>query len=163
DGFDGSWVAHPDLVPICREIFDGVLGDTPNQIDKQRTDVDVSAADLLAVDHTPGGITQAGLRGNINVALQYLATWMGGNGGVASHHLMEDAATAESSRSQIWQWLHNDVTLDDGPKVTPELVKHIIDEELTTIRTSLGKAFDEGLFKQAKELFIEVALDRDYV
>ncbi|HIY41536.1 MAG TPA: malate synthase A, partial [Candidatus Nocardiopsis merdipullorum] len=163
DGFDGSWVAHPDLVPICREIFDGVLGDKPNQIDKQRTDVDVSAADLLAVDQTPGGITQAGLRGNINVALQYLATWMGGNGAVAIHNLMEDAATAEISRSQIWQWLHNDVTLDDGPKVTPELVKQIIDEELTTIRTSLGQAFDEGLFKQAKELFIEVALDRDYV
>ena len=163
DGFDGSWVAHPDLVPICREIFDGVLGDKPNQIDKQRTDVDVSAADLLAVDQTPGGITQAGLRGNINVALQYLATWMGGNGAVAIHNLMEDAATAEISRSQIWQWLHNDVTLDDGPKVTPELVKQIIDEELATIRTSLGQAFDEGLFQQAKELFIEVALDRDYV
>src|SRR5699024_6361087 len=163
DGFDGSLVAHPDLVPICREIFDGVLGDKPNQIDKQRTDVDVSAADLLAVDQTPGGITQAGLRGNINVALQYLATWMGGNGAVAIHNLMEDAATAEISRSQIWQWLHNDVTLDDGPKVTPELVKQIIDEELTTIRTSLGEAFDEGLFQQAKELFIEVALDRDYV
>ena len=163
DGFDGSWVAHPDLVPICREIFDGVLGDKPNQIDKQRPDVEVTAADLLSVDQTPGGVTKAGLRANINVALQYLAAWMGGNGAVAIHNLMEDAATAEISRSQIWQWLHNDVTLDDGPKVTAELVKQIIEEELVTIAESLGAGYDEDLFGQAKELFTEVALDDEYV
>ncbi|CAL9413878.1 Malate synthase [Nocardiopsis dassonvillei] len=163
DGFDGSWVAHPDLVPIAMEIFDGVLGEKPNQIDKQRPEVEVTAADLLAVDRTPGGVTQAGLRGNINVALQYLAAWMGGNGAVAIHNLMEDAATAEISRSQIWQWLHNGVTLDDGPEVTAELVTRIIDEELATIRESLGAAFDEGLYKQAKELFSEVALADEYV
>ncbi|WP_028647204.1 malate synthase A [Nocardiopsis sp. CNT312] len=162
DGFDGSWVAHPDLVPVCREIFDGVLGERPNQIDKQRPDVEVSAADLLAVDKTEGGVTLAGLRGNINVALQYLATWMGGTGAVAIHNLMEDAATAEISRSQIWQWLHNDVTLDDGPKVTAGLVKQIIDEEMANIRQGLGKAFDEGLYQQAGELFAEVALADDY-
>ncbi|MFL1379263.1 malate synthase A [Nocardiopsis protaetiae] len=163
DGFDGSWVAHPDLVPIAMEIFDGVLGEKPNQIDKKRPEVEVSAADLLAVDRTPGGVTQTGLRGNVNVALQYLAAWMGGNGAVAIHNLMEDAATAEISRSQIWQWLHNGVTLDDGPEVTAELVTQIIDEELATIRESLGAAFDEDLYKQAKELFSEVALADEYV
>ncbi|GAB2491306.1 malate synthase A [Nocardiopsis aegyptia] len=163
DGFDGSWVAHPDLVPVAKEIFDGVLGERPNQIDKKRPEVEVSAADLLAVDKTEGGVTLAGLRGNINVALQYLATWMGGNGAVAIHNLMEDAATAEISRSQIWQWLHNDVTLDGGEKVTAELIKQIIDEELATIRGSLGDAFDEALYQQASELFTEVALADDYV
>lgn len=163
DGFDGSWVAHPDLVPVAKEIFDGVLGENPNQISKQRPDVDVSAADLLAVDRTPGGISAAGLRANVNVALQYLATWMGGNGAVAIHNLMEDAATAEISRSQIWQWLHNDVTLEDGPKVTADLVRTIIDEELVTIREALGEAFDETLYQQAKELFSEVALADEYV
>ncbi len=115
------------------------------------------------MDKTEGGVTLTGLRNNINVALQYLATWMGGNGAVAIHNLMEDAATAEISRSQIWQWLHNDVTLDDGPKVTAELVKQIIDEELTTIRGALGDAFDEALYQQASELFAEVALADDYV
>ncbi len=163
DGFDGSWVAHPDLVPVAKEIFDGVLGERPHQIDKQRPEVEVSAADLLAVDRTPGGVTLAGLRGNINVALQYLAAWMGGNGAVAIHNLMEDAATAEISRSQIWQWLHNDVTLDGGEKVTAELVRQIIGEELAAIGQALGSAYDEDLFNQAGELFTEVALDDDYV
>jgi malate synthase len=163
DGFDGSWVAHPDLVPVAMEIFDGVLGERPNQLDKQRPEVEVSASDLLAVSRTPGGVTLTGLRGNINVALQYLASWMGGNGAVAIHNLMEDAATAEISRSQIWQWLHNDITLDNGPKVTVDLVKQIIDEELATIRESLGENFDENLFKQATELFTEVALADEYV
>ncbi|NYH54146.1 MULTISPECIES: malate synthase A [Nocardiopsis] len=163
DGFDGSWVAHPDLVPVAMEVFDGVLGERPNQLDKQRPEVEVSASDLLAVSRTPGGVTLTGLRGNINVALQYLASWMGGNGAVAIHNLMEDAATAEISRSQIWQWLHNDITLDNGPKVTVDLVKQIIDEELATIRESLGENFDENLFKQATELFTEVALADEYV
>ena len=163
DGFDGSWVAHPDLVPVAMEIFDGVLGERPNQIDKQRPEVEVTAADLLAVSRTGGGVTMTGLRNNINVALQYLAAWMGGNGAVAIHNLMEDAATAEISRSQIWQWLHNDITLDDGPKVTAELVRRLIDEELSTIRQAQGENFDEGLFKQATELFTEVALADEYV
>ncbi|MFD6099382.1 malate synthase A [Nocardiopsis flavescens] len=163
DGFDGSWVAHPDLVPIAMEVFDGVLGERPHQIDRQRPEVEVSAADLLAVDRTPGGVTLAGLRGNVNVALQYLAAWMGGNGAVAIHNLMEDAATAEISRSQIWQWLHNGITLDDGPEVTAELVSGIIDEELEAIRRAQGEAFDEGLYTQAKELFSEVALADEYV
>lgn len=163
DGFDGSWVAHPGLVPVAMEVFDGVLGERPNQIDKQRPEVEVSAEDLLAVDKTPGGVTLAGLRGNVNVALQYLATWMGGNGAVAIHNLMEDAATAEISRSQVWQWLHNDITLDNGPKVTAELVRGIISEELATIREELGADFDENLYQQAGELFTEVALADEYV
>src|SRR5437660_876025 len=134
DGFDGSWVAHPDLVPLCKEVFDGVLGTNPNQLGRQRDDVHVTAEDLLAVSKTPGTITEAGLRNNISVALQYLASWLGGSGAVGIFNLMEDAATAEISRSQIWQWIHNDVPLDDGRLVTRDLTERLIDEELTKIR-----------------------------
>ena len=102
-------------------MFDAALGDRPNQLGRQRDDVSVTAADLLAVAKTPGVITEAGLRNNVSVGLQYLAAWLGGNGAVAIFNLMEDAATAEISRSQVWQWLHNDVTLDDGPQVTRDL------------------------------------------
>jgi malate synthase len=158
DGFDGSWVAHPDLVPVCKEVFDSFLGDKPNQLDKQRPDVSVTARDLLAVDKTPGGVTEAGLRSNISVALQYLATWLGGNGAVAIFNLMEDAATAEISRSQIWQWVHNDVTLDDGPLVTKDVVERMIDEELAKIRELAGDGFDAARYGQAVALFTEVAL-----
>src|SRR5690349_5095565 len=157
DGFDGSWVAHPDLVPICRDVFDGVLGDRPNQLDRLREDVSVSAAELLAVSETPGDITETGLRNNVDVALRYLAAWMGGLGAVAIHNLMEDAATAEISRSQIWQWIHNDIKLaDTGAVVTKELVERIIDEELAKIKAEPG--YDETLYSQATGLFKEVAL-----
>jgi malate synthase len=162
DGFDGSWVAHPDLVPICREVFDGVLGDQPNQLGKLREEVSVDPADLLAVAKTPGEITEAGLRSNISVGLQYLANWLAGTGAVAIFNLMEDAATAEISRSQIWQWLHNDITLADGPLVTPDLVNQLIGEELTKIRAASGDAFDEAGYEQAVALFREVALADDY-
>jgi malate synthase len=163
DGFDGSWVAHPDLVPICQEIFDGVLGRAPNQLGKQRPEVQVTAADLLAVSQTPGEITEAGLRNNISVGLQYLASWLAGTGAVAIFNLMEDAATAEISRSQIWQWVHNDVTLADGDKVTTELVERLIAEELATIRAQQGNAFSEAGYEQATSLFTDVALADDYV
>jgi malate synthase len=163
DGFDGSWVAHPDLVPLCREVFDGVLGDKPNQLSKLRDDVHVSAAELLAISKTPGDITEAGLRNNVSVGLQYLASWLAGSGAVAIFNLMEDAATAEISRSQIWQWLHNDITLAEGPKVTRELVERVIGEELKTISGQLGDAFDEARYEQATALFSEVALADDYV
>jgi len=163
DGFDGSWVAHPDLVPICREIFDGVLGTAPNQLGKQRPEVEVTAAELLAVSQTPGEITEAGLRNNISVGLQYLASWLHGTGAVAIFNLMEDAATAEISRSQIWQWLHNDVTLAGGPKVTRELVERLIAEELATILAQPGSAVSEAGYEQATSLFTEVALADDYV
>ena len=162
DGFDGSWVAHPDLVPICREVFDGVLGDRPNQLGKLREEVSVDPADLLAVAKTPGEITEAGLRSNVSVGLQYLANWLAGTGAVAIFNLMEDAATAEISRSQIWQWLHNDITLADGPLVTPDLVNQLIGEELTKIRAASGDAFDEAGYEQAVALFREVALADDY-
>jgi len=162
DGFDGSWVAHPDLVPLCREVFDSVLGSRPNQLDKLREDVSVSAADLLAIAKTPGEITEAGLRNNISVGLQYLAAWLGGNGAVGIFNLMEDAATAEISRSQVWQWLHNDIELADGPRVTRDLVERIIGEELAKIRATPGADLDEARLGQATVLFKEVALADDY-
>ncbi|HEV7935254.1 MAG TPA: malate synthase A [Actinomadura sp.] len=162
DGFDGSWVAHPDLVPLCQEVFDGVLGERPNQRERLREDVQVSAADLLAVNRTPGEITEAGLRNNVDVALQYIAAWLGGNGAVGIHNLMEDAATAEISRSQIWQWIHNDVILAEGTQVTEKLVEQIINEELGKIREAQGDRFDEQRFTEAVSLFKEVALADDY-
>ena len=158
DGFDGSWVAHPDLVPICREVFDEVLGAQPNQLSRQRPDVSVDAGDLLAFAKTPGGVTEAGLRNNISVALQYLANWLSGTGAVAIFNLMEDAATAEISRSQIWQWIHNDVILDDGPLVTKDVVERMIDEELVKISELAGDDFDPAMYGQAVALFTEVAL-----
>jgi malate synthase len=162
DGFDGSWVAHPDLVPLCKEVFDAALGDRPNQLDRLREEVSVTGPDLLAVDKTPGVITEAGLRNDVSVALQYLATWLGGNGAVAIFNLMEDAATAEIARSQVWQWLHNGVTLDDGPLVTPDLVERIMGEELDKIRASAGAAFDAPRYDQAVALFTEVGLADTY-
>jgi malate synthase len=162
DGFDGSWVAHPDLVSICKEVFDGVLGEKPNQLDRLREEVKVSAADLLAVDQTPGEITEAGLRNNVDVALQYIATWLGGSGAVAIHNLMEDAATAEIARSQVWQWIRNDVRLPDGTQVTEKLVEQIIEDELAKIREAFGAQFDERRFAEAVSLFKEVALAEDY-
>ncbi|MGH3390050.1 MAG: malate synthase A [Actinomadura sp.] len=162
DGFDGSWVAHPDLVPICKEVFDGVLGDRPNQRERLREEVKVSAADLLAVSRTPGEITEAGLRNNVDVALQYIATWLGGNGAVAIHNLMEDAATAEIARSQVWQWVRNDVRLPDGTQITQKLVEQIIEDELAKIRETFGAQFDERRFAEAVSLFKEVALAEDY-
>jgi malate synthase len=155
DGFDGSWVAHPDLVPVCREVFDKVLGDRPDQRDRLREDVSVDAAQLLDTASTPGGVTEAGLRNNVSVGLQYLAAWLGGTGAVAINNLMEDAATAEISRSQIWQWVHTGVTLDDGRPVTKVLVGEIIERELA----SLG---DPARYAQAVTLFRQVALADDY-
>jgi len=163
DGFDGSWVAHPDLVPVCREVFDDVLGDRPNQRDRLREEVRVTAAELLSVAETPGGITESGLRSNVSVGLQYLAAWLGGNGAVGIFNLMEDAATAEISRSQVWQWIRNDVTLAEGPRITAELVDRIVGEELDKIRETAGASFDAERYAQAVTLFKEVALAEHYV
>jgi len=163
DGFDGSWVAHPDLVPVCREIFDGVLGDAPNQLTKRRDEVEVSGAQLLDVASTPGSITETGLRNNVSVGLQYLASWLAGTGAVAIFNLMEDAATAEISRSQVWQWIHNDVRLAEGQQITGELVEKIIDEELAKIAEALGEAFSADQYAEAAALFKEVALADQYV
>jgi malate synthase len=158
DGFDGSWVAHPDLVPVCRGVFDSVLGARPNQLDRQRPEVSVTAQDLLAIDKTAGGITEAGLRNDISVALQYLAAWLGGTGAVAIFNLMEDAATAEIARSQIWQWIRAQVILDDGPLVTKDVVERMIDEELVKIHALAADDFDAARYGQAVALFTEVAL-----
>jgi len=164
DGFDGSWVAHPDLVPVCQEVFDRVLGDRPNQLDRRRDDVHVTAAQLLDVRSTPGEVTEKGLRTNVEVALRYLEAWLGGNGAVAIHNLMEDAATAEISRSQIWQWVRNGTSLDTGETVTADLVGRILDEEYAGIRASVGEAaFDAGRYADARRIFAEVALADDYV
>jgi malate synthase len=154
DGFDGSWVAHPDLVPVCREVFDRVLGDRPNQLDRQRPEVSVSAEDLLNVSATPGEVTEEGLRGNISVGLQYLRSWLLGNGAVAINNLMEDAATAEISRSQIWQWIHNGVKLPSGEPITAALVERLEDEELAK--------HESGSLAEARKLFERVALSDDF-
>ncbi len=161
-GFDGSWVAHPDLVPVCQEIFDRVLGDRPNQVDVRREDVDVSAADLLAVDRTPGERTEQGLRGNVRIGIQYLQAWLSGNGAAAINNLMEDAATAEISRSQVWQWIYNDATLDTGETVTRELVQRIVEEEYAALQAELGDSFAAGHWDVARDLFVDSALAEDF-
>ncbi len=156
DGFDGSWVAHPDLVPLCDEVFTGTLGERPNQLDKATDPVVVSAGELLDVRSTPGEVTSAGLHANISVALQYLASWLRGTGAVAIFNLMEDAATAEICRSQIWQWVNNGMRLSDGTEVTRELVREVVTEEL-------GKLGDADGFDEARRLFEEVALAEEFV
>ncbi|MBD8871005.1 malate synthase A [Nocardioides donggukensis] len=158
-GFDGSWVAHPDLVPLCAEVFDAVL-EGPHQLARRREDVSVTAADLLALDRTPGERTEAGLRGNIHVGIGYLAAWLAGNGAAAIDNLMEDAATAEISRSQIWQWTHAAATLDTGAVVTRELVERLVEEEYAAL-VDAG-AYAEHL-DRARELFVRTALDDDFV
>jgi malate synthase len=160
-GFDGTWVAHPDFVAPALEQFDAVLGDKPNQIDRQRPDVAVSAADLLAIDQTPGAITEQGLRNDVNVGIQYISSWLRGNGAAGIYGLMEDAATAEISRAQVWQWVHHGATLDSGEPVTAELVRRLEDEELERIRGEIGDDawFErEGRPELSKRLFEQVAL-----
>ena len=156
DGHDGTWVAHPGLVAIAREEFDKVLGDRPNQVSRQRDDVHVTAAQLLEPPRGP--ITEEGLRTNIRVGIQYLEAWLGGLGCVPLYNLMEDAATAEISRTQVWQWVHHPRgVLEDGRKVTEELVHSLIHEELERIRGERGdERFEKGCFQQATHLFEEL-------
>ena len=146
DGFDGTWVAHPDLVPVALAVFDDVLGERPNQVDRQRDDVSVTAGDLLDVAATPGEVTEEGVRLNISVGIQYIASWLNGVGAAAINNLMEDAATAEISRSQIWQWVHHG-------RVSRERVLELVGEELE----KLGPGYDA-----AAELFAEVALTDEF-
>ena len=155
DGYDGGWVAHPGLVPIAMEEFVKVLGERPNQIDKQRPDVTVTAADLLAFQpETP--ITEAGLRMNVNVGIHYLGSWLAGNGCVPIHNLMEDAATAEISRSQVWQWIRSPKgVLDDGRKVTADLVRALIPEELAKVRAVVGG--DTRSYDRAAQIFEQMS------
>ena len=163
DGFDGSWVAHPGMVELCKEVFTEVLGDRPNQLDKLREDVHVTAEQLLDVAATPGEVTEQGLRNNISVGIQYLESWLRGSGAVGINNLMEDAATAEISRSQVWQWLHNDVELSNGHRVTRELVESIIESEMAAIRERVGEeAFSGGRWEDARATFTEMALADEY-
>jgi malate synthase len=164
-GFDGTWVAHPDLVETAMKEFDAVLGDRPNQIDKQRPDVHVTADDLLAADKTPGEKTSTGLRTNVDVGIRYLESWLRGNGAAAIHNLMEDAATAEISRSQVWQWVQAGVKLDDtGDTVTVDLVRSVADDVMREIREQVGQeAYDKGRWTDARAVFEQVALADDFV
>ena len=146
DGFDGTWVAHPDLVPVATEVFDGVLGERPNQVERQRDEVSVSPDDLLDLRVDGGAVTEDGLRQNVSVGIRYIESWLRGVGAAAIDNLMEDAATAEISRSQVWQWVH-------AGEFTPEQVRTVIAEE------SPGG----GRFAEAREIFERVALSDDFV
>jgi malate synthase len=166
DGFDGTWVAHPDSVPVAMEAFDEVLGDRPNQVDKQRDDVEPSADALLDVASTPGERTEEGLRSNVNVGIQYVSSWLRGNGAAGIYGLMEDAATAEIARGQVWQWIHHEATLDDGRTVTPELIRQLESSELERIRSEIGD--DEWFETQgrpdlSRSLFERVALGEEFI
>jgi malate synthase len=144
DGCDGTWVAHPDLVPLATEVFDAVLGSRPNQKDRLREDVQVTAEQIVAVGVPGGQISEGGLRMNVSVALQYLNAWLNGNGAAAINNLMEDVATAEISRSQLWQWLHHGARLDDGRAVTPALYTQVRDEELAKLGGSATQRYAEA-------------------
>jgi malate synthase len=157
DGFDGTWVAHPDLVPVAKEVFDRHLGSKPNQKDRQREDAVASAAQLLDPTVPGGHVTEAGVRMNLSVALQYLDNWLRGNGAAAINNLMEDVATAEISRSQLWQWRVNNTTLDDGRVVDAPLLRRWRKEELM----KLGGP-DVGRLETASELLDELVLADDF-
>jgi malate synthase len=164
DGFDGSWVAHPGLVSVCREVFDGVLGDKPNQLDKQRPEVEVTAAQLIDVASAPGHVTEAGLRTNLYVSVAYTAVWLSGNGAVGIHNLMEDAATAEISRSQVWQQIRNAVELQDtGEVVTRELVSRVLAEEVERLRGEVDAERFERYYVPAAKLVSDICLEEGYV
>jgi malate synthase len=159
DGFDGTWVAHPDLVPLATEIFDGVLGDAPNQKQRRREEVAVTA-DQLRDLRVPGGtVTEAGYRLNVSVAIQYLAAWLDGNGAAAINNLMEDAATAEISRSQLWQWRTTGTRLSDGPEASADLYRGVRDEELA--RLDAGAA-GSGRLSDAAGLLDRLVLDDEF-
>jgi malate synthase len=161
DGHDGTWVAHPALVPVAKEIFDQYMKQ-PNQIDKQ-LDVEISAEQLLEVPE--GTITEQGLRTNIDVGIRYLASWLSGRGAAPIHNLMEDAATAEISRAQVWQWIrHPKGVLEDGRKVTIELYEKIKQEELEKIKQEFGEeAYQKGRFDEAAKLFDELVRNDEFV
>ncbi len=162
DGHDGTWVAHPGLVPIAYEAFDAVMP-TPNQISKKREDVQVMAADLLSFG-PEGPITEQGLRININVGVQYLGSWLAGNGCVPIFNLMEDAATAEISRAQLWQWIRSPKgVLNDGRKVTVDLFRRLLPEELERIKHLLGPIYAEGNYEEAAELFDDLTTSDEFV
>ena len=158
DGCDGTWVAHPDLVPLVKEIFDKVLGDRPNQKEKLRDDVQVTAEQILDISVPGGTITEAGLRLNISVALQYINAWLNGNGAAAINNLMEDAATAEISRSQLWQWIRQGAKLDDGRAITAALYEQLRSEELAKLGGSSAARYEESA-----ELLDRLVLSEEFI
>lgn len=163
DGFDGSWVAHPDLVPIALASFDAVLGEKPNQKDRLREDVSVAPGDLIAIDTLDASPTYDGLRNAVAVGIRYIEAWLRGLGAVAIFNLMEDAATAEISRSQIWQWINADVVFENGEHATADLARKVAAEELAAIREEIGEeTFTAGKWQQAHDLLLQVSLDQDY-
>ena len=156
NGHDGTWVAHPDLVPIAMEVFDRLMPE-PNQLAKKRDDVHVTQADLLEMHK--GDRTEGGLGVNIRVGVQYIEAWLRGRGAVPIYNLMEDAATAEISRAQVWQWIHLKAKLDDGREVTPEMFREALGSEMERVRREVGaKEFDGGRFKDATQLFSDMSL-----
>jgi malate synthase len=157
DGFDGSWVAHPDLVPVCRKVFDSILGEKPNQLEKLREDVIPDDRALINVAATEGTITEQGIRNNIEVGIRYIESWLRGNGAVAIHNLMEDAATAEISRSQLWQWIYARAITDHGEIITHHWIEELLDEEFARL-----ERFDGDRFEDARDIFEEVTLGHDF-
>jgi malate synthase len=163
DGCDGTWVAHPDLVGVATEVFDDVLGDRPNQLGRRRDDVSVTAEDLQNFTVPGGTVTEAGVRNNVNVALRYMESWLRGTGAVTIFNLMEDAATAEIARSQVWQWIRSGAGLDDRGTVDMQLIQTIQEEELDEINKSVGdEAFFGGRYKEAQALFERVSLEETF-
>jgi malate synthase len=163
-GYDGTWVAHPDLVPVAREVFEQGLAGRPNQIERLRDDVRVARDQLLDLASTPGSITEAGLRTNVNVGFQYVSFWLTGRGAAAINSLMEDAATAEISRSQIWQWVKHGAALEDGRPVSAELVRQLLDEETAAIREAVGEdVWRAGRPAETREIFERVALSGELI
>ncbi len=155
-GFDGTWVAHPDVVDVAIEQFDAVLGDKPNQIDKQRPEVDVTPEQLLDAASTPGEITEEGLRSDVSVGFQYISFWLGGRGAAGINNLMEDAATAEISRSQIWQWIRHG-------KFTREHVREVLEQEMERIRSEVGdEVWEKGRPDETREVFERVTLGDEF-
>jgi len=157
DGFDGTWVAHPDLVPTAKEVFDQKLGAKDNQKDRLRSEVQVTAAQLTDPTVPGGKITEAGFRLNVDVALQYLNSWLLENGAAAIYNLMEDAATAEISRAQLWQWIHHGAKLDDGRAASEELYRSTRDEQLARL-TKEGP----GRYKEAAQVLDSLVLTKEF-
>jgi malate synthase len=165
DGFDGTWVAHPDLVPTAKEVFDSVLQEKPHQKERLREEVCVEAKDLIDFKIPDGHITEEGFRLNINVSLQYLEAWLRGSGAVAIYNLMEDTATAEISRAQIWQWLHHpSVALRDGRKITSELYRKFLLEESRKIKGLSGEPdYGSGKVETAEAIFDRLVTHPDFI
>lgn len=160
NGHDGTWVAHPDLVPLAMQVFDLHMPE-PNQMDVKRNDIKVTEEDLLAIPQ--GSITEKGIRDNINIGIHYIATWLGGNGAVALYNLMEDAATAEISRTQIWQWLRNEVILEDGRRFDQDLFEKLFSNELGLIQNQVGKeTYQSDNYQNAISIFKELVTDTQF-